>query len=380
MPTDDPDATTSASRVTPTATTAARVHPTVDRLAAYSWRLLVIAAAGIAIVALLVRLRVVLFPIIIATFLAVALTPIAGALKRRGAPKALATALSFLLFFGVLGGVIALVVPTVADEVDDLGGTIAEATNSLERWLIDDIGVTEKRLETVRDQISQSARNTATGSSSAILGGAVLVGEVIAGFVLSLFLAFFMVKDGPKFQAFLLRRVPDDRKDLAARLGARGWRTLGGYLRGSALLGIVESTIIGITMTIVGASLIPAVMAVTLLGAFVPFVGAVAAGVLATAVTLVTAGSGPAIAVGIVALVVQQLDNDFLAPIVFGKTLDLHPVAVLLGVATGAAVGGLPAAVLAVPITALIFNLTNEARKSPEDLEPEAEPEPTQPS
>ena len=364
----------STSRVTPTFT--GRVHPTVDRLSAYSWRLLVITAAGIAIIALLVRLRVVLFPIIIATFLAVALTPIAGALKRRGAPPALATAVSFLVFFGVLGGVVALVVPTIADEVDDLGGTISEATDSLERWLIDDIGVTEERLVTVRDQITQSARNTATGSSSAILGGAVLVGEVIAGFVLSLFLAFFMVKDGPKFQAFLLRRVPDDRKDLASRLAARGWRTLGGYLRGSALLGIVESTIIGVTMAIVGGSLIPAVMTVTLLGAFVPFVGAVASGVLATAVTLVTAGSGPALVVAIVALVVQQLDNDFLAPIVFGKTLDLHPVAVLLGVATGAAVGGLPTAVLAVPITALIFNLTNEARKSAEDEPEPASPEP----
>ena len=374
MPTDDTTSTTSASRVTPTAAT--RVHPTVDRLAAYSWRLLAIAAAGVAIVALLVRLRVVLFPIIIATFLAVALTPIASFLKKRGAPAALATAISFVLFFGTLGGVIALVVPTIADEVDDLGGTIAEATNSLERWLIDDIGVTEERLETIREQISRSARNTATGSSSAILGGAVLVGEVIAGFILSLFLAFFMVKDGPKFQAFLLRRVPSDRKEFASRLAARGWRTLGGYLRGSALLGIVESTIVGITMAIVGASLIPAVMAITLLGAFVPFVGAIVAGVLATAVTLVTAGSGPALVVGIVALVVQQLDNDFLAPIVFGKTLDLHPVSVLLGVATGAAVGGLPTAVLAVPITALIFNLTKEARKSREDLELERQPEP----
>ena len=370
MPTDDEPAPSPAPLAAATTPAAGptRVHPTVERLAAYSWRLLAITAAAVAIVALLVRLRVVLFPIIIATFLAVALTPIANVLRRRGAPAAVATATAFLFFFGTLGGVVALVVPTVAEEVGDLGGTIAEATDSLERWLIEDIGVTEERLETVREQITQSARNTATGSSSAILGGAVLVGEVIAGLILSLFLAFFMVKDGPRFQAFLLRRVPPDRQDLAARLAARGWRTLGGYLRGSALLGLVESTIIGITMAITGASLIPAVMAITLLAAFVPFVGAVVAGTLATAVTLVTAGSGPALIVGIVALVVQQLDNDFLAPIVFGKTLDLHPVAVLLGVATGAALGGLPTAVLAVPITALVFNLTNEARK------PQAQP------
>ena len=353
-------ATEPSSRLTPTAT---RVHPTFDRLAAYSWRLLVIAAAGVVVIALLVRLRVVLFPIVIATFLAVALTPIANVLRRRGAPNALAAVASLVLFFGALGGIISLVVPTIADEIDDLGGTITEATDSFERWLIDDVGVTEERLDAVREQISSSARSAATGSSSAILGGAVLVGEVIAGFFLSLFLAFFMVKDGAKFQAFLLRRVPDDRKEFARRMAARGWRTLGGYLRGSALLGLVESVIIGVTMAIVGASLIPAVMTITLLAAFVPFVGAIVAGTLATAVTLVTAGTGPALVVGIVALVVQQLDNDFLAPVVFGKTLDLHPVSVLLGVAAGAALGGLPTAVLAVPITALVFNLTNEARK-----------------
>ena len=349
-----------------TVTSSPRVHPTVERFAAYSWRLLAIAGAGLVIVALLVRLRVVLFPLIIATFLAVALTPIADVFRKRGAPNVLAAIASFVLFFSALGAITALIVPTIAAEIDDLGGTITEATNSLERWLIDDVGLTEERLEQVRDQISTSARNAATGSSSAVLGGAVLVGEIIAGLILSLFLAFFMVKDGPRFQAFLLRRVPPHRQELATRLAARGWRTLGGYLRGSALLGLVESVVIGVTMAITGATLIPAVMTITFLAAFVPFVGALVAGVLATAVTLVTAGSGPALVVGIVALVVQQLDNDFLAPVVFGKTLDLHPVAVLLGVATGAAIGGLPTAVLAVPLTALAFNLINEARKQPQ--------------
>ena len=115
-------------------------------------------------------------------------------------------------------------------------------------------------------------------------------------------------------------------------------------------------------MAITGASLIPAVMTITLFSAFVPFIGAIVSGALAVAVTLVTAGTGPALIVGVVALAVQQLDNDLLAPIVFGKALELHPVAILLGVATGAALGGLPAAVLAVPVTALIANLTSEVR------------------
>ena len=351
-----------------------RIHPTVDRLAAYAWRLLVIAAAFVALLALLVRLRVVLFPIVLGTFLAVALTPVASVLRRRGLPKVLATALAFLLFFGGLGTVIALIVPTVADELGDVGPTVTEATNSIERWLIDDVGVSASRLEELRDQASTAARRSASGSTGAVVDGAVLVGELFAGLLLSLFLAFFMVKDGERFQAFVLRQLPEERRPLARRLGARGWRTLGGYLRGSAALGAVESVLIGIALALSGASLIPAVMTITFLAAFIPFLGAVIAGTLATAVTLVTAGAGPALIVGIVALVVQQLDNDLLAPVVFGKTLELHPVAILLGVATGAALGGLPAAVIAVPITALVSNLANEVRH-PRSAEPAAEPQ-----
>ena len=360
----------------PAPTPSVRVNPTVEKLAAYSWRLLVIAAAGIAAVLLLVRLRVVLFPIVIGTFLAVALTPVARFLRNRGLPKLPATALAFILFFGGLVGIIALIVPTVADEIGDVGPTITQATNSIENWLIDDVGVEPAQLERWRDQATEAARRSASGSTGAVVDGAVLVGETFAGLLLSLFLAFFMVKDGERFQAFLLRQLPEDRRPLARRLGARGWRTLGGYLRGSAALGAVEGVIIGITMAIVGGTLIPAVMTITFLAAFVPFLGAIVSGVVAVLVTFVTAGTGPALIVGIVALAVQQLDNDLLAPIVFGKALELHPVAILLGVATGAALGGLPAAVLAVPVTALIANLSSEVRHPRMGGDPEADPAP----
>jgi putative heme transporter len=349
--------------VPPTPTAPPRINPTVDKLAAYSWRLLLIGAAGLAIILLIVRLRVVLFPIIIATFLAVVLVPIAQIFKSRGVPKLAATVLTFVFFFGALAGIVSLIVPTVADEIGDIGPTIASATDAIETWLVDDIGIASEQLEDWRDQASVAIRRSVAGSTDAVVDGAVLVGETFAGLLLALFLAFFMVKDGPRFQAFVLRNVPEDQRPLARRLGARGWRTLGGYLRGSAALGVVEGVIIGMAMAIVGASLIPAVMTITFFAAFVPFIGAIVAGILAVAVTFVTAGTGPALVVAIVALAVQQLDNDLLAPIVFGKALELHPVTILLGVATGAALGGIGAAVLAVPVVALGANLISEVRR-----------------
>lgn len=361
----------------PTPTAPPRINPTIDKLAAYSWRLLLIAAAGLALILLLVRLRLVLFPIIIATFLAVVLVPIAQVFRDRGLPKLAATALTFLFFFGALIGIFSVIVPTVGDEIGDIGPTITEATDAIEAWLIDDMGISAAQIEEWRDQASAAIRRSLAGSTDAVVDGAVLVGEMFAGLLLALFLTFFIVKDGARFQAFVLRNLPTDQRPLARRLGARAWKTLGGYLRGSAALGIVEGTIVGIAMAIVGASLIPAVMTITFFAAFVPFLGAIVAGILAVAVTFVTAGTGPAVVVAIVAFAVQQLDNDLLAPIVFGKALELHPVTILLGVATGAALGGLGAAILAVPVVALAANLISEVRR-PRDYGHDDEDEPTE--
>jgi predicted PurR-regulated permease PerM len=125
-------------------------------------------------------------------------------------------------------------------------------------------------------------------------------------------------------------------------------------------LGLVESVIIGITLFAVGGGLVAPVMVLTFAAAFIPIIGAIAAGVVATLVALVTGGTVPALIVAVVALVVQQLDNDLLAPIIYGRSLSLHPVAVLLSVVAGGALFGIPGTVLAVPLVAVTVNVTKE--------------------
>lgn len=128
------------------------------------------------------------------------------------------------------------------------------------------------------------------------------------------------------------------------------------------MLGIVEAMIIGAAVWIVGGRLVAAIVVVTLLGAFVPIVGAVVAGIIAVLVTLVTAGTTPAIIVAVVAIVVQQLDNDVLAPVIYGRSLQLHPLVILLGIASGSALFGVVGALLAVPVLSVILNVIDEGR------------------
>ena len=340
------------------------VHPAIDRLAAYSWRFIVIGIVGLAILALLERLRVVVFPVAVATFLTVLLAPPARWLRRRGLSNLLSTWAVFLGFIGILVLAGALIVPAMTQEFDDLGPTITEAVDDIEEWLVNDspFDIDQKQIDDFREQLDERAGDAISSNAGVAVRSAVLVVEIVAGLVLALVLTFFFVKDGERFQQFALRRIPPERHALTRRLANRGWAALAGYLRGSALLGVIEAIVIVIALALVGGGLVVPVMAITFAAAFVPLVGAVVAGAVAVLVALVTAGFTPALIVLAVAIVVQQFDNDLLAPFVFGKTLDLHPVIILLAVTAGATLFGLAGAFLAVPVTAVIVNVTTEAQ------------------
>ncbi len=345
-----------------------RVHPVVDRLAAYSWRLLVIAVAGWGLLWLLQALRLVVFPVIAALLLTVALSVPARGLRNRGWPPLLATWAVFLGFLGVVVAAVALVVPALADEFGRLPATVEDGVHQVETWLAEDspIPVDRARLEELQSQFGDVLRRSVASPGGFVLRGAVLFVELVAGLLLALVLAFFFVKDGERFQRAAMAALPEERGALAGRLAGRAWQTLGGYLRGAAVLGAIEAVIIGVTLAVVSAGLILPVVVLTFAAAFVPFVGAAVAGITAVLVTLVTAGSVPALVVAAVALAVQQLDNDLLAPIVYGRALNLHPVVILLAVAGGASVGGFIGAFLAVPVTATVVNVAAEARAQAE--------------
>lgn len=354
-----------------------RVPPGLERLAAYSWRLIVVAIVGLGVLWALRQMWSLVLAIVIGVYVARALDPVARRLRARGMRPALLALVSMLLFAAVVGTTGALIGPRLVDELDTLGTTLTEAVDDVEDWLVDDSpfdldrnDLAELRQE-ARDAISRGLRS----SRGDLLSGAIVVMEAIVGLILAVVATFFFLKDGPRVQRWALRRVDDDRRELMRRMGARAWATLGGYLRGAAILGLVEGAAIGITLALVGAKLAIPVAILTFAAAFVPIVGAVAAGIVAVLVALATAGFNAAVIVAIVAIVVQQLDGDLLAPIVYGRALQLHPLIVLFSVVAGGALFGIAGTILAVPLTAMAVAMGAEAglvRPVPgaEELEP----------
>lgn len=340
------------------------VHPAVERLAGYSWRLLVIAAAAGGILWTVGRLWIVFVPPLVAVFLTRILASPAGWLRNHGWRPALSAAATLVSFLVLLAGTATAIGAAVANEFSDLGPTLTDAVDDLEQWLVEDspLDVSRADVERLRQETGERLGDVLRASSGSLVSGAAVVAEVVLGLMLGLIVSFFCLKDGDRFLAWAQRLLPAERRELASRLAIRSWRTLGGYLRGAALLGLVEGAVIAVALAAVGAKLALPMALVTFIAAFVPVVGAIVAGGLAILVALATAGMAEAGIVAVVALAVQQLDNEILAPVVYGRALELHPVVVLLGILAGGAAFGLPGSFLAVPVTAVVVNASAEAR------------------
>lgn len=344
-----------------------RVHRVVARAGAYSWWLIGIGIVGLGVLWVVARLWVLVLAAAVAVLLARALDAPTRFLRARGVPRALVAAAVLVGFIVVLAGIVALLVPSIAAEFEDLGPTIEDAIDDLEDWLVEDspFDVSRQDIEDFRDDAGDRIGEWLESQSGTLISGTVAVFEAFAGILLGLVTTFFLLKDGDRFGSWFVTQVPEYHRELATRLGARAWRTLGGYLRGSATLGVVEAIIIGMTVWLVGGQLPVPVGVITFFAAFVPFVGAIVAGLIAILVTLVTAGFAAAVVVAIVALAVQQLDNDLLAPWVFGKNLELHPLVILVAITAGGTLFGIFGTFLAVPVSAVTMNILAELRAAP---------------
>ena len=340
------------------------VHPTLVVTAAYGWRLLVLAAVVVVLRLLLAKLWVIVFALVLALFITRGLAGPNRVLRAQGMPPALAALASLLGFLGAIVAIGWLIVPAAGDEFATLGPTLSTAVDDVQEWLVNrsPFDISEARINRFKAQMGESILQTLRSSGGMLVSGAVAAAEGIGGILLGLISTFFFLKDGPRLRQWWLERFPSDRRDITQRMGARAWATIGAYLRGAATLGIVEGVIIGTALALVGASLVVPVMVLTFASAFVPFVGAIVAGVIAVLVALATAGPIPALIVAGIALVVQQLDNDLLAPFIYGHALKLHPLVVLFAIVAGTALSGFAGAILAVPVTAVTINVLAEAR------------------
>lgn len=314
--------------------------------------LLVIGLAGVIVIAAS-RLTVVVIPVLIALILACALYPLV-ALLRRYVPHAVAALIALLLGAAAVGGTFALAIVPIQAEWPTLQTEAAKGLSQAMEYLHrGPLPISDSQISNAIDAAKDFATSSAFGHDA--VAGAVTTLEVGTGFLLCLFVLFYLLKDGPSIRAFLLRPFHARLHAQLLRAGGRAATVLGSYLRGTAIVALVDTVFIGTGLGLLGVPLALPLATLVFLTAFVPVVGATASGIIAALVALVTVGLDTAVWVSLIVLAVNQLEAHLLSPLVLGKSLHLHPLAVLLTLAAGAIVGGIAGALLAVPLVGVAW-------------------------
>ena len=322
--------------------------------AGWSWRLLLIIGLVAVVVWLLSSIWILVIPLLIAAMATTLLSPGHQWLRHK---LKVPSILSALLVTGLL---VATVVGLTVLTGQQLASGFAAMKSSVET------GITSllHQFQTwgwpiggaPDDDIMQRLSHTVQDHSSEILTGAIGFGSgaanVAAGVATMLFATVFFLKDGPTIWRFMLRFVPAAYRAPVNGAGSAGWRSLGAYTRVQILVALVDALGIGLGAWLLGVPLAIPLGVLVFLGSFIPIVGAVLTGAVAVLLALVANGWGIALAMLAVVLVVQQVESNVMQPLVMGKAVNLHPLAVFLAVAAGVAVGGLVGAIFAVPLLA----------------------------
>lgn len=329
---------------------------TFGRLAIRVIQIIVVVALLTGLIWGIRQVTVVVIPLILALIFASAFAPVVTWMRRHGVPSILATIITLLAVVGVLGGLGWIIYLAVRDQWQELSDSATQGFQQAVTWAQ---GLPFAPSQDQIDEWIGALQDFVTSSQfgSGAIAGVSAVASFITGFVLLVVILFFFLKDGPRMWEFLLRPFHGAQYERAQRVGHKTVTVLGSYVRGTASVAAVDAIGILIGLLILQVPLaIPLAVLVFLL-AFIPIVGAVTAGVLAALVALVAQGPIIALVVVLIVIAVNQLEGNFLQPVLMGRSLKLHSFVVLVVLAGGTAIGGILGTLLAVPLTAVVWGI-----------------------
>jgi predicted PurR-regulated permease PerM len=347
---------------------AAEVVPRGLRVTAgIGWRLLVVAAALWVLGQIIAYLSGIVIPVAIALLLAALLAPAVQRLVQWRVPRGLATAMVLVGGLAALGVLLTFVVRTVVGGVPQLGSSLGQSINELSGWLANGpLHISAEQLQAVQGQLQTFLQENVGGITAATLTTAATIGEVLTEFLLVVFTLIFFLHGGDEIWRFLVRGVPARVRSRVDVAGRRGLAALVHFVRATAVVAAVDAIVIGIGLAMLQVPLAMPLATLVFLGAFIPIIGAVATGAAAVLVALVAQGPITALIVLAIIIGVMQLESHVLQPLLLGRAVALHPLAVVLSIGAGLYVWGIAGALLAVPLLA-VLNAGIRSLKSPAD-------------
>jgi predicted PurR-regulated permease PerM len=315
----------------------------------------------------------VVVPCIAALLLTAVLQPLTSRLRRAGLPALAATWVTLLIAAVVVGGLVLLVANRVSADYPTVLAEAKHTTAQVQSWLAGPpFHVKNSNVQKFLNNIpSYLSKHKSLVEGTVVTGGRI-ASEFFGGLVLMVFVMFFLIKDGERIWNWLLGAMRTGTARRMDRAGHAAWLVLVYYMRGTVIVAGIHAIVVGVALWIMGVPLAVPLAVVVFVAAFVPLVGLLVAGTLAVVVTLATKGWVDAVVLLGILVIEDQLEAHLLQPQVVGKMIRLHPLAVILSLAAGGILAGIPGAVVAVPIVAVITRALPELRRSePEDLGPD---------
>jgi predicted PurR-regulated permease PerM len=331
--------------------------------AAWTWRLIVLAAGLYLLVQVFSKVELVAFSFVLALFFTAVLHPLEVQLRRLPGGRSLSAALALLIGIAVIGGIGWFVTWQISSHTTQLENQITDFVDKARSWLRHGpLHLKSSDLDKIADNITKTIKDHQGQLVSGAIETVRTVVEVLGALLLILLSTFFLLRDGDQIWEWTTRLFPraaHERLDIAGRAG---WRTLGGYMRGQVLIALFHGISVMIILFVLRVPLAAALGVLIFLGSFVPLIGLTVTGALCCAVALLEHGVTAAIVVGIAIIVLVQLEAHLLQPLIMSRSVEVHPLAIALAVLTGTVLAGIVGALLAVPLVAFLNSTVHALR------------------
>ena len=344
---------------------------------AWSWRLIALGIVGYFVLKFILRIEVVVLPILAALVFTALLRPLMMFFERHGLSRLLSAWVAFLIALLVVLGIGTLVVYRSTVEWHTLVKDLSATSEKFRHWLsTGPLHLKNQDLANLQQKAIAQLNQHRGAIVTEVVSGASIAVEVAAGIVLTAFITFFFLYDGERIWRFVTSPFRSRTADRVDRAALAAWTTLSGYIRGSVIIATFHGLIMGITLSALGVPLVAPLTLLVFITSFVPLVGVLVGGGLAVFVTMGTQGVTPGLILLGVLIVEHQAEGHFLQPIIMGRSVSLHPLAIALALTVGSILEGVVGAIVAVPLVATLHAAWPHLRESELVVAPDEPPPP----
>jgi predicted PurR-regulated permease PerM len=332
--------------------------PAGEEMARWSAKALLITAGVLLVGGALWYARSATVPLIVAALVSTQLVPLIDWATHHGVARGLAVAGSMIGVVVIGAGLAWVFLDSLFGNLGDVGEDISQGADEVVVWLRDNndwISQHEEQIRSFLKGILPAAKNAADGLVSGALGGLAFTAQLVSGVLLMLVFLLYILTGGNAIWQWIKGRAGPASRDRVALAGSVAWNAATGYVRGIALIALIDAVVITLGMLVIGTPHVGTLALLTFVSLFIPILGAWVSGTVIVLVTLAAVSAPAALAMAAVILIGQQLDSMFVTPLVYQQTVNLHPIVTLTAVIVGSQLLGIVGAFLAVPMVAVAW-------------------------